>query len=83
MTLILQDCKIKQSDKSCDNLFSSANCGLGIEEPAPAGNIHISGVGNSMLAGTDLPRSTGDASNPLTCPCSKNFSGSPNPTFDV
>ena len=81
-TVILQDCKIKLSDKCRDNFFRSANCGLGIEEPYPAENIHIKGIGNSVLEGADHPRSTGDASKTLACPCPKNFSGSPNPTFD-
>ena len=81
-TVILQNCKIKLSDKCRDNFFRSANCGFGIEEPAPAENIHIKGIGDCVLEGADHPRATGDSSKLLGCPCPKNFSGSPNPTFD-
>jgi len=81
-TVILQDCKIKLSDRCRDNFFRSANCGLGIEEPEAAENIHIKGVGNSVLEGADHPRATGDSGKILACPCPKNFAGSPNPTFD-
>ncbi|MBP5640617.1 MAG: hypothetical protein J6X55_14125 [Victivallales bacterium] len=81
-TVILQNCKIKLSDKCRDNFFRSANCGYGIKNIEPAENIHIKGVGDCVLEGADHPRSTGDASKILACPCPKNFSGSPNPTFD-
>ena len=81
-TVLLQNCRIKLSDKCRDNFFRSANCGLGIENPQPIGNIHIRGVGDCVLEGADHPRATGDSSKFIACPCPKNFSGSPNPTFN-
>jgi hypothetical protein len=81
-TVLLQNCRIKLSDKCRDNFFRSANCGLGIENPLPIGNIHIRGVGDCVLEGADHPRATGDSSKFIACPCPKNFSGSPNPTFN-
>ena len=81
-TILLQNCRIKLSDKCRDNFFRSANCGLGIENPEMIGNIHIRGVGDCVLEGADHPRSTGDSSKFIACPCPKNFSGSPNPTFN-
>ena len=81
-TILLQNCRIKLSDKCRDNFFRSANCGLGIENPLPIGNIHIRGIGDCILEGADHPRATGDSSKFLACPCPKNFSGSPNPTFN-
>ena len=39
-TVILQNCKIKLSDNCRDNFFRTANCGLGIADPAPISNIH-------------------------------------------
>ena len=55
-TVLLQNCRIKLSDKCRDNFFRSANCGLGIENPQPIGNIHIRGVGDCVLEGADHPR---------------------------
>ena len=81
-TLILQNCRIKLSDTCRDNFFRSGNCRLGVREPESIGNIHIRGIGNCVLEGADHPRSTGDSSKLLACPCPKNFSGSPNPTFN-
>ena len=81
-TVILENCRIKLSDACRDNFFRSANCGIGIAEPEPAANIHIKGVGNCVLEGADHPRATGDSSKFLACPCPKNFSGSPDPTFE-
>ena len=60
-TVILQNCKIKLSDKCRDNFFRSANCGIGIEEIKPLSNIHIRGEGNAVLEGADHPRATGDS----------------------
>ncbi len=80
-TIVLQDCKIKLSDKCRDNFFRSANCGLGIEEPGSVENIHIKGIGCCILEGADHPRSTGDSTKILACPCPRNFSGSAKPTF--
>ena len=81
-TILLQNCRIKLSDKCRDNFFRSANCGLGIENPLPIGNIHIRGVGNCVLEGADHPRATGDSSKFIACPCPKNFSGAANPSFN-
>ncbi|MBQ6471251.1 MAG: hypothetical protein IJJ33_04650 [Victivallales bacterium] len=81
-TVILENCRIKLSDKCRDNFFRSANCGFGIEEPEPVEHIHIKGVGNCILEGADHPRATGDSSKVLACPCPKNYSGASNPTFE-
>ena len=81
-TVILENCRIKLSDRCRDNFFRSANCGFGIEEPAPLENIHIRGVGNAVLEGADHPRSTGDSSKLQACPCPKNFSGAADPSFE-
>lgn len=70
-TVVLQNCKIKLSDKCRDNFFRSANCGMGIEETAPIRNIHIRGEGLCVLEGADHPRSTGDGSKLLANPCPK------------
>ena len=69
ITVILQNCTIKLSDKCRDNFFRSANCGLGIEDPAPIKNIHIRGEGMCTLLGADHPRAVGDSSKILVNPC--------------
>lgn len=68
-TVILQNCKIKLSDKCRDNFFRSANCGMGIEFPEKIQNIHICGEGLCVLEGADHPRATGDSSKLLHAPC--------------
>ncbi len=68
-TVVLRNCKIKLSDKCRDNFFRTANCGMGIEDPAPISNIHIRGEGFSLLEGADHPRAVGDSSKTLACPC--------------
>jgi len=70
-TVILRNCKIKLSDRCRDNFFRSANCGLGIADPAPISNIHIKGEGLCVLEGADHPRATGDGGKILSCPCPK------------
>ncbi len=70
-TVILQNCKLKMSDKSRDNFFRTANCGLDIPEIEPTENIHIRGEGLCILEGADHPRSTGDGSKILAVPCPK------------
>ncbi|MBO4303882.1 MAG: hypothetical protein J6A21_04800 [Lentisphaeria bacterium] len=82
-TVVLENCKLKLSDTCRDNFFRSANCGLGIDEPEKISHIHIRGVGNAVLEGADHPRSTGDSSKRLECPCPKNFSfsGASRPTW--
>lgn len=68
-TVILQNCKIKLSDKCRDNFFRSANCGLGIDYPEEIHNIHIKGEGVCILEGADHPRAVGDSSKTIVCPC--------------
>ena len=68
-TVILQNCKLKLSDRCRDNFFRSANCGLGIEENEPIFNVQIKGEGNAVLEGADHPRATCDESKTLKRPC--------------
>lgn len=68
-TIILQNCKIKLSDKCRDNFFRTANCGMGIEYPERIKNVHIKGIGRCILEGADHPRATGDGGKILACPC--------------
>ncbi len=71
-TVILENCKIKLSDKARDNFFRSANCtGVVGEELRTIQNIHIIGRGAAVLEGADHPRSTGDETKTLKCPCYK------------
>lgn len=67
-TLVLDNCRIKLSDRCRDNMLRSANCGLGITEIEPLSNIHIRGVGNVVLEGADHPRATGDSGKTLGKP---------------
>ena len=68
-TVILQNVKIKLSDRCRDNFFRTANCGLGIEEIFPIKNVHIRGEGVCILEGADHPRATGDSSKIIHSPC--------------
>lgn len=68
-TVILQNCKLKLSDRCRDNFFRSANCGFGFPDPAPIQNIHIRGEGLCTLEGADRPRATGDGSKRIHNPC--------------
>ncbi|MBE6612747.1 MAG: hypothetical protein E7632_09670 [Ruminococcaceae bacterium] len=68
-TIVLQNCKIKLSDRCRDNFFRSANCGIGIEFPEPIRNIHLRGEGLCILEGADHPRAVGDGSKILKNPC--------------
>ncbi|MBQ7302242.1 MAG: hypothetical protein IJW89_01510 [Clostridia bacterium] len=68
-TLVIDDCTVQLSDACRDNFIRSANCGLGLGDPVPYQNIHIRGVGAARLLGADHPRSTGDSSKILACPC--------------
>ncbi|QIF03496.1 hypothetical protein [Roseimicrobium sp. ORNL1] len=65
VTLVLDNCHLKLSDRCRDNFMRSANCGQGITEIQPLQNIHIRGVGNVLLEGADLPRATGDGAKVL------------------
>ena len=67
--IVLQNVKIKLSDRCRDNFFRTANCGLGIEEIAPIRNVHIRGEGVCLLEGADHPRATGDSGKLLHAPC--------------
>ena len=64
-TIVLRNCTIKLSDRCRDNFFRSANCGLGIADPAPIRNIHIRGEGECRLIGADHPRACGDSTKTL------------------
>ena len=68
-TVILQNCRIKLSDRCRDNFFRSANCGLGIEENEQLTNIHIKGECGALLEGADHPRASGDGGKILKNPC--------------
>lgn len=70
-TVVLQNCRIKLSDNCRDNFFRSANCGVGISKVNVIRSVHIKGEGNAVLEGADHPRSTGDSSKILACPCPK------------
>ena len=65
-TLLLDNCRIKLSDSSRDNMIRSANCGMGIKNVLPASNIRICGIGKAILEGADNPRSTGDGGKTLS-----------------
>jgi len=60
VTLVLDNCRLKLSDRCRDNFMRSANCGRGITEIQPLRNIHIRGSGHAVLEGADRPRATGD-----------------------
>lgn len=66
MTVILDNCTIKISDKCRDNMFRSDNVGIGITNPTWNYNISIIGVGDVNLYGADNPRATGDSSKKLS-----------------
>ena len=68
-TIVLQNCRIKLSDRCRDNFFRTANCGFGYPDPAPIRNVHIRGEGTCILEGADRPRATGDSSKRLHDPC--------------
>ena len=68
-TFILQNSTVKLSDRCRDNFFRTANCGLGLENPPVIRNVHLRGEGAATLMGADHPRSTGDGSKVLACPC--------------
>lgn len=68
-TIVLENCKIKLSDKCRDNFFRTANCGMGIENPEKIHNVHIKGIGYCVLEGADHPRASGDGTKILAKPC--------------
>ncbi len=65
ITLELDNCHIKLSDRCRDNFIRSANCGLGITDIRPLRNIFIRGIGHVVLQGADHPRATGDSGKTL------------------
>lgn len=68
-TVVLQNATIQLSDQCRDNIFRTANCGLGIAEPQEIHNVHLRGEGLCVLRGAEHPRATGDSGKKLTCPC--------------
>ena len=66
MKMILDNCTLKLSDESRDNMFRSDNVGIGIADPVWNENISIIGIGDVTLRGADNPRSTGDGARALT-----------------
>lgn len=70
-TVILQNCTLQLSDRCRDNFFRTANCGLGIADPAKITDVHIHGEGVCTLLGAEHPRATGDGTKILACPCPK------------
>lgn len=65
VTLELENCHIKLSNRCRDNFIRSANCGLGVTDIAPLTDIHIRGIGAALLEGADRPRATGDSAKTL------------------
>lgn len=65
MTLMIDNCTIQLSDQARDNFIRSANCGVGITDVKPMGNVRIIGVGNAVLLGAEHPRATGDGAKTL------------------
>lgn len=65
ITLTLDGCRIRLSDRARDNIIRSANCGAGVAEIRPLENIHITGRGGAVLEGATHPRSTGDSAKTL------------------
>lgn len=63
--VVLDGCRLKLSDRCRDNVFRSANCGQGITEVKPLGDIHLRGQGGAVLEGADHPRATGDSAKTL------------------
>ena len=66
--LIIDNTTVKLSNICRDNMIRSANCGLNCKTVAPMKNIRITGIGNAVLEGADIPRSTGDGAKPLYKP---------------
>ncbi|MEZ6074862.1 MAG: hypothetical protein R3C56_04045 [Pirellulaceae bacterium] len=63
--LELQNCHLKLSDRSRDNMIRSANCGMGITDIQRLSNVTIVGKGRVVLEGADRPRATGDSAKTL------------------
>ncbi len=65
ITVELDGCHLKLSDRCRDNFFRSANCGLGISTIEAAENIHLIGRSGAVLEGADHPRASGDGAKVL------------------
>ena len=66
--LIIDNTTIKLSNICRDNMIRSANCRKDCNTVSPLKNIRITGVGNAVLEGADIPRATGDAGKLLAKP---------------
>lgn len=66
--LIIDNTTVKLSNLCRDNMIRSANSGLNCNKVVPVKNIRITGIGNAVLEGADVPRSTGDGGKPLYKP---------------
>src|SRR5690606_16363647 len=62
----INSAKIKLKNSARDNIFRSSNIGYGITSPVRTQNISIRGIGDAIIEGADIPRSTGDAAKELT-----------------
>ena len=65
ITLELDNCHLKLSDRCRDNFIRSSNWGAGTAEVKPMEDIHIRGIGTVLLEGADHPRATGDSGKTL------------------
>ena len=66
--LIIDNCTIKLANSCRDNFIRSANCGPDCGTVPTIKNIRITGIGNAVLEGADIPRSTGDSGKPQAKP---------------
>ena len=66
--LIIDNTTVKLSNLCRDNMIRSANCWENCGTVEPLKNIRITGIGNAVLAGADIPRATGDGGKPLSKP---------------
>ena len=66
--LIIDNTTIKLSNSCRDNMIRSINRTGNGNMVSPLKNIHITGIGNAVLEGADVPRATGDSGKPLYKP---------------
>lgn len=66
--LIIDNTTIKLSNSCRDNMIRSTNRMWNHKTNSPLKNIHITGIGNAVLEGADIPRATGDSGKPLYKP---------------
>lgn len=77
--IIIRNATIKLSDSARDNIFRTANCGVGITNAAsnPVSNITMEGIGSAVIQGADNPRSSGSKNMTLTLtPAANNYTNS-------